>query len=207
MFSLQRMLGREDKFFGLLQQSAEEGRASVQALLVLLENPMDTRLDKFATSRRKEKLIANEISEALCTTFITAFEREDIEALSEALYRIPKTVEKTGEHIQLAPQFLKGFDLSRQVAMMREASDVLVNMLNQLPMLNAEQISAFNAQLQKIEGQADKIMLEILEDLYAGHFNAIQTVYLKDIFELIEKIFDRFRNAGNVINQIVLKNS
>ena len=128
MFSLQRMLGREDKFFALLQQSAEEGRASVQALLVLLENPMHLRLDKFANSRRKEKLIANEISEALCTTFITAFEREDIEALSEALYRIPKTVEKTGEHIQLAPQFLKGFDLSRQVAMMREASDVLVNM-------------------------------------------------------------------------------
>ena len=43
-------------------------------------------------SRRAEKRIADEISEALCKTFVTALEREDIEALSLGLYKIPKTV-------------------------------------------------------------------------------------------------------------------
>ena len=40
-------------------------------------------------------------------TFITALEREDIEALSNALYKIPKTVEKFCERILLAPQFVR----------------------------------------------------------------------------------------------------
>ena len=30
---------------------------------------------------------------------------------------------------------------------------------------------------------------------------------LKDLFELLEKAIDRCRDAGNVVNQVVLKNS
>jgi uncharacterized protein Yka (UPF0111/DUF47 family) len=207
MFSLQRILGKEDKFFDLLQASAQEVKTSVQALVALIDNPTEAGLEKFVASRRKEKQIASEISDALCTTFITAFEREDIEALSQALYRIPKTIEKTGERILLAPQFVTGIDFSRQTTMMKDAADVLVEMLKQLPQLNPEQIGAFNAKLQKIESEADDLMLKVLEDLYSGHYAPLQTVFLKDIYELLEKIFDRFRNAGNELNHIVLKNS
>ena len=89
MFSLQKLLGKEDKFFSLLEASATEGRASVQALMKLLKNPNRERtLEDFVASRRNEKRIANEISEAVATTFVTALEREDIEALSLALYKI-----------------------------------------------------------------------------------------------------------------------
>jgi hypothetical protein len=42
MFSLQRLLGRGDKFFTLLQASAQEARASVQAL-VKLRKGMDLK--------------------------------------------------------------------------------------------------------------------------------------------------------------------
>ena len=94
MFSLQRLLGKKDKFFDLLEASAREACTSVQALTKFLENPDQVRtLDEFILSRRKEKKIADEISAALCTTFVTALEREDIEALSNALYKIPKIVE------------------------------------------------------------------------------------------------------------------
>ena len=114
MFSLQRLLGKEDKFFDLLEASAQEGCASVQALKKLVTNPNQANaLDDFALSRRKDKAITAEISEALCTTFVTALEREDIEALSIALYKIPKTIEKIGERIEIAPQHLKGIDISR----------------------------------------------------------------------------------------------
>ena len=42
MFSLQKLLGKEDKFFSLLEASAQEARTSVQALVKLskdLEKP------------------------------------------------------------------------------------------------------------------------------------------------------------------------
>ena len=62
------------------------------------ERPKAKRtLDAFVAVRRKEKLLAQDLTEYLCKTFVTPLEREDIEALSNALYKIPKTVEKFAE--------------------------------------------------------------------------------------------------------------
>ena len=209
MFSLQRLLGKEDKFFDLLEASAQESRSSVQALIRFMKNPDELKtLDEFVVSRRKEKKINDEISEALCTTFVTALEREDIEALSVALYKIPKTMEKIGERILLAPQLFKGIDLTRQVSMLEKATDTLVTMIQELRKnVNLEKIRTHNDKLQVLEGEGDKLILEELKKLYAGSHDGIKVVFLKDIFELIEKVFDRCRDAGNVINHIVLKNS
>ena len=209
MFSLQRLLGKEDKFFDLLEASAQESRTSVQALINFMRNPDALKtLDEFVVSRRKEKKINDEISEALCTTFVTALEREDIEALSVALYKIPKTMEKIGERILLAPHLFKGIDLTRQVSMLEKATATLVTMIQELRKgVNLEKIRTHNEQLQVLEGDGDKLILEELKTLYSGTHDAIKVVFLKDVFELIEKVFDRCRDAGNVINHIVLKNS
>jgi uncharacterized protein Yka (UPF0111/DUF47 family) len=209
MFSLQRLLGKEDKFFDLLEASAQESRTSVQALIRFIRNPDELKtLDEFIVSRRKEKKINDEISEALCTTFVTALEREDIEALSVALYKIPKTIEKIGERILLAPQMLKGIDLTRQVVMLEKATSTVVKMIQELRRgVNMESIKGCNDQLQAVEGEGDKLILELLRSLYSGEHDAIKVVFLKDIYELLEKVLDRCRDAGNVINHIVLKNS
>jgi uncharacterized protein Yka (UPF0111/DUF47 family) len=209
MFSLQRLLGKEDKFFDLLEASAQQSRTSVEALSNFTRNPDELKtLDEFVMSRRKEKRINDEISEALCTTFVTALEREDIEALSVALYKIPKTMEKIGERILLAPNLFKGIDLTRQVSMLEKSTDTLVTMIKELRRgVHLERIRSLNEQLQVLEGEGDKLILEELRKLYSGTFDGIKVVFLKDIFELIEKVFDRCRDAGNVINHIVLKNS
>ena len=209
MFSLQRLLGKEDKFFDLLEASAQEGCASVQALKKLVANPTQANvLDDFALSRRKDKAITAEISEALCTTFVTALEREDIEALSIALYKIPKTIEKIGERIEIAPQHLKGVDISRQLDMLEKATETVLVMLKELRGgVKLERMKDINDRLQHVEGQADKLVLELLKDLYSGKVSDVQVVFLKDLYELLEKVTDRCRDAGNVITQIVLKNS
>jgi uncharacterized protein Yka (UPF0111/DUF47 family) len=209
MFSLQRLLGKEDKFFDLLEASAQEGCASVQALKKLVANPTQANvLDDFALSRRKDKAITAEISEALCTTFVTALEREDIEALSIALYKIPKTIEKIGERIEIAPQHLKGVDISRQLDMLEKATETVLVMLKELRGgVKLERMKDINDRLQHVEGQADKLVLELLKELYSGKVSDVQVVFLKDLYELLEKVTDRCRDAGNVITQIVLKNS
>ncbi|MEK7674983.1 MAG: DUF47 family protein [Verrucomicrobiota bacterium] len=209
MFSLQRLFGKEDKFFDLLEASAQEARTSVQALIRFSQVPdQPGSLEAFIQSRRKGKQITAEISEALCTTFVTALEREDIEALSNSLYKIPKTAEKVGERMLLCPQHLRGVDLSRHVEMLEQATDAILAMIKDLRKgSNLERMKAQNDRLQHIEGEADKHILELYKDLYSGRHDPLKVIFLKDLFELLEKVIDRCRDAGNVINQIVLKNS
>ena len=122
MFSIQKLLGKEDKFFDLLEASAEEARSSVQALVrIVKSSTAPPTLEEFVLPRRKEKRIAQEISEQLVNTFITGLEREDIEALSTDLYKIPKATEKWAEHFILGAQKVRDVDFTRQVGMLEQA--------------------------------------------------------------------------------------
>src|SRR3989442_15588549 len=95
MFSLQKLLGKEDKFFSLLEASAQEARTSAAALVKLGQGfDQPAVLDEFAHSRRKDKRITEEISAAVYTKIVTALELEAIEDVANALYKIPKTVDK-----------------------------------------------------------------------------------------------------------------
>ena len=209
MFSLQKLLGQEDKFFGLLEASAQEAHTSVQALVKLskaLDKPVE--LDEFSRSRRKDKEITSTIRNAVYTTFVTALEREDIEALCNALYRIPKTVEKFSERILLSPQLVRGVDFSGQIGLLDQATDCVLQMVKSLRKgVNLEEIKMLNDRLQQVEGEADKAMTKLYRDLFSGKSEPLQVILLKDLYELLEKIIDRCRDAGNVISQIVLKNS
>jgi uncharacterized protein Yka (UPF0111/DUF47 family) len=209
MFSLQKMLGKEDKFFSLLEASAEEARTSVQALVKFsksLDQP--DLMDDFAHARRKDKAITQEIRDAVYTTFITAIEREDIEDLSNALYKIPKTAEKFSQRVRLAPQAVGGVDFSTQISLLERATEVVLEMVKALRGgMHLEQIKDLNDKLQYLEGEADRHMLELYKDLFNGPRQPVQVLVLKDLYELLEKIIDRCRDAGNLISHIVLKNS
>jgi len=209
MFSLQKLLGKEDKFFSLLEASAQEARTSVQALVKLskdLEKPAGT--EEFAYLRRKDKQITQQISEAVYTTFITALEREDIEELSNALYKIPKTVEKFTERALLAPQFVRGIDFSKQISLLERATDIVLELVTCLrDGMNLERIKVLNDKLQFLEGEADKHMFVLYKDLFSGIREPVQVIVLKDLYELLEKMIDRCRDAGNVIAHVALKNS
>ena len=142
------------------------------------------------------------------TTFVTALEREDIEALSIALYRIPKTVEKIAERIMLAPQYVRGVNLSKQVTLLEQAAEQVLALVKSLRKgLALDDVKTLNDHLQFLEGEADKAIIDSYRELFNSDYEAVKVIFLKDLYELIEKVIDRCRDAGNVMAHIVLKNS
>jgi uncharacterized protein Yka (UPF0111/DUF47 family) len=212
MISISTLFGKDQKFFDLLEASAEEALTSTKLLSNYLQRIESYRsaadLDDFIQSRRKDKKITSRITEELCKTFITPLEREDIEALSLALYRIPKMVEKIVERLSIYPGRIPREGFVRQAQLLGQAAEAVVFMVKQLRHgSNMEKISSANERLQFAEGEADKYMLGLIKDLYQGSYDAKETVILQDLFEMVEKAVDRCRDAGNVVFQIVLKYS
>jgi uncharacterized protein Yka (UPF0111/DUF47 family) len=209
MFSLQALFGKGDKFYQLLDASAAEAHESVNLLVSMLRQPVAFKdRDDLVLTRRKEKRIAEQISEELVNTFITGLEREDIEALSHALYKIPKSVEKFAERFTLAAPHLGGLSFDAQAEKLEKAARIVVELVHQLHDLNKlDHIKDLNERLQLAEGEADKLMLQLFKELYSGKHDALKVVMVKDLYELMEKVIDRCRDAGNVVVQIALKNS
>lgn len=213
MFSLKKLFGKDETFFDLLEAGAVEARTCVELFgkyihAIEAGAGAGVSIDDFIQTRRKEKRIRHLMTEQLSRTFVTPLEREDIEALSFALYRIPKQIEKIVERIAIYPGKLQPGAFARQAELMLQAADALVFMVKQLRGgTSMEKIQEANDRLQYAEGEADKVMLSLLKDLYHGPCDAKELVIMQKTFEMVEQAVDRCRNAGNIVVQIVLKHS
>lgn len=209
MFSIQKFFAHDEKFFDLLEASADETQGLSRMLVELLKDRTHARsLHEFATARGKDKSITEQISRELVDTFVTGLEREDIETLSYAMYRTCKTIEKFAERFSLAPQRLAEIDFTRQCDLMLRATETLsqmVKLLRKMPTL--EKVKSMNDRLQAVESEADDVMLELLRDVYGGKYEPLQAMMVRDLYALLEKVIDRCRDAGNAVSHIVLKNS
>jgi uncharacterized protein Yka (UPF0111/DUF47 family) len=208
MFSLQTIFGKGDKFYGLLEAAAEAAVQSSRALKSLVkDNGAESTLTEFKLARQKEKEISDKISRELVDTFVTALEREDIEALGNAIYRIPKTIEKFADRYALAAEKLSQIDFGPRAEMLEQAAQLVLEMVRDLRKMRLDHMKGLYDRLRNVEAEADRLILEMYRDLYSGKYEGLQVLLIKDFFELLEKAIDRCREAGVVAYHIVLKNS
>ena len=161
MFSLQTIFGKGDKFYGLLEASAESAHSSASALIELLSTP--------ATQQ---------------------------------------SLEKFAERYTLAVGRIGDVDFTSRAVMLEQACEVLEQITGLLRKgMDLDQIKKLNDQLQTIEAEADRQILELYRDAYNNETDPIRYLVKMDLFEILEKAIDRCRDAGNVIYHIALKNS
>lgn len=209
MFSLQTIFGKGDTFYGLLEQSAATVCESATALHQLLTRPAEGAvMAAFTATRAREKALAAQISEGLVNTFVTALDREDIEALNSALYKIPKTIEKFAERYEIVAARLGGVDFAQRALILQRSSEVVAEMIGELRRgLRIDPVKKLQDRLQALESEGDRMLLAPYRTLYLEGGDAMRAMLAKDLFELIEKAIDKCRDVGNIVYSIVLKNS
>jgi hypothetical protein len=208
MFSIQKWLSKDDEFLELLEQSAQASQSSVRTLKEALQSRSAPQsLEGFAALRRREKHISTRITELLARSSNASLDPEDVEAISSALYKIPKTVEKFAERYSVCPADLGPVDFSAQITLAEQATETVASMIKALEKSHFAQVNSLNERLQRIESDADTLMLRLLDGLYNSPHPPVTVILLKDLYELLEKVVDRCRDAGNVVSNVVLKHS
>jgi uncharacterized protein Yka (UPF0111/DUF47 family) len=211
MISLQKFFGKDDKFFELLEASAQEARTCVQAMNKVLSQPgAAPQLEAFHASKEADKKITQQINEALVKTFVSQLEKDDIEVLSAALYKIPKTVEKIIERFLISAVVVKDANFTKHIQLLDAATHCVVDLIKLLRFLGAGRLNEakqINNRLQQVEAEADEVILDTMRDLFSGRHDPIKVMAMKDLYELLEKVIDRCRDTGNIVTHIVLKNS
>jgi uncharacterized protein len=208
-FSLQRLLSGDDRAFDLLEGSAQQARAAIQNIMVLLRSPQSQpALDALDAVRQKEMLHTHELTDYLCRTFITPLEREDLESLSKVLHKIPVTAKKFAVRYGFAGRNAEVLDFSQHLELLEQAADLVVLAVKELRLgTQLDSIRQLNQRLQRVEGDADKLMLASLKKIFRTDYDPVQVLLLKELLELLEKIFDHCRDIGNVVLRTILKHA
>lgn len=208
-----KLIGKDDRFFRLLEMAAEEAHTSALILEKLYGQVGSAEtcagtIDELQASRKKAKKLILLISEDLCTKFATPIDRSDIEALSNALYKVPKGAYKIGERLSICPEQFKSDIVKKQISMLRQAAEIVVRMTGTLRAIkHVERIQDDYEHVQTIEGDADKLMVSLLRDLYQDNVAAKEVIILRDMYELLEDTIDHCRDAAKVVFQVALKYS
>jgi uncharacterized protein len=207
------VLPKEEKFYDLLSQLASSAEKSAGTLYEYVANPQPDLRQRCVTQARESKALAKQVLRQtdieVCRTFITPFDREDIQELATSLYMIPKGVDKILKRLELYhPSDEQAADLQRFCQLILRQSDQFTSLMQALikggkPVAVQEQAAV----LFDLEDQGDELFNQLLAQLLDGG-NDVKTIFMKkDLYELLEDVTDSYRDAASVGLRIILKHT
>lgn len=207
----QAIMPKEDRFFDMFQRHAATLALGAAALRELLDGGDNVQAccDRIFKHEDEADDIAREGLLAVRRTFITPFDRIDIQALFSSLDDSIDQMKKTAKAITL-------FEATDFEPQMREMADIIVQcadlttqMVALLPKMqaNAARLNALAERIVKLEDESDHVCDAGLKALYLKHRdgNAMGYIVGAEIYDHLEKVVDRFEDVANGISGILIE--
>jgi hypothetical protein len=204
---------KEERFHALF---TEDTRNLVAAANLFSEIAHSSTLDARQTLGAKLKQVEHDgdtitrrIFDALNSTFITPFDREDIRALTTDLDDILDYLEGMAHALVL-------FDLEESPEGLRKFSEILAKMVQEIHQVtdmiwdleNAPRIYQSIVRISDLENEADRLYNSLIADLFRTNGrDPIEILKWKEIYDGLENACDQCKNYTHVIGNIVVKNS
>jgi uncharacterized protein len=212
---LLNFLPKEDKFNDMLQTLAEHAQAASHALHQLTDantsaapSQAEPLTQAIAQTKTAAKQVYNQLVTEVCTTFITPFDREDIQELGTAIYLIPKLIHKSNQRMRQHHLTCYNGDFSRFSAIIMRQSTVLLELMYGLQKgLKPTIIHEKSAILYELEDQGDETLGSLISSLFESDLPVRELLLRKDLYEMLEDVTDYYRDAAAVAMRVVLKHS
>ena len=206
----QKIMPREDKFFDYFAQHAQTLVEGSRALRELLEPGADiaecaARVSKFEQDADD---VTSEVLLAVRRTFITPFDRSDIQGLVASMDDAIDQMKQTSKSIRLYE--VTEFDPKmRQIAdLIIQSADVTVEMIAAMRDMkkNSNRLMNLAVKMTRLEEQSDELHDAGLKEMFRAHrADAMGYIIGSGIYSNLERVVDRFEDVANHINTIVVE--
>lgn len=208
---LRLLLPKEERFFELFDRHANAVVGGAEALRALLDggDAIQKHFETIIDREHDADAITREVLTAIRRTFITPFDRDGIQDLTNAMDDSIDQMQKTAKTIML-------FEVRAFTPQMKDMADNIVQcarlVQEAVPLLrsiseNATRLSAITEKVTRIEGEADDIHDEGLKELFkqqTANANSISFFVAHEVYDHLEKCVDRFDDVANEIQSIVI---
>ncbi|MDO9712929.1 DUF47 domain-containing protein [Paracraurococcus lichenis] len=206
-----RLMPREERFFDMYARHADAVVRGAVGLCAMLEggDAVQRHYPAVLGAEDDADAVTREVVQAVRRTFVTPFDRGDIQALIGRMDDCIDQMKKAAKAIvffgttEFDPELRRmGEAIHRCALLLREAVPLLAAMSP-----NAGRINELCEQIRQIEGQADDIHDTGVTALFrrSSPDQALAFIAGREVFDQLEKIVDRFDDAANEIEGIVVE--
>jgi uncharacterized protein len=207
----QKLMPKEDKFFDLFELHAATLVAGAEALKGLLDGSLDVPAgsrEVLAQEDRADEITAR-VMVAVGRTFITPFDRSDIEQLIGSMDDAIDQMKKAVKTITL-------YEVDSFSPAMKDLGFVIVEAAQRLndllPMLrdikkHSDAMTLLTREIGRLEEKSDELQVQGLKDLFKTHRdgNAMAFIVGAEVFDHLEKVVDRFEDVARRVSRIALE--
>ncbi len=208
---LNKLTPREPKFFPLLRKMADVMLAASDIMIECVQNySHETAIDYYKRIKDEERegdRLSNMIFDELNTTFITPFDREDIQALAGRLDDVIDHVNSCAKRIVLYNPKRMPKQSIELTNLIRESAICIGKAVDELDVLKKSPTNAkrYCSALHDIENKADDVYEDFIIHLFEEEKDGIEIIKVKEIMYELEKATDSAEYVGKIIKTIIVK--
>jgi predicted phosphate transport protein (TIGR00153 family) len=209
---LSMLMPQERKFFALFNQHASLVVQGAAALVEMLDGYADgTRRDEFVAKIQKIEHNADEVTHEtvalMHNTFVTPFDRDQINKLIQRMDDILDLIQDTAESLMLYDVHTLTAEVRHLANLMQLSCPKVHDAVIQLSSMdNGQAILRICQEIDALESDADRVMRSAISRLFREEKDVRQLVKLKAVYELIELATDKCLDVALVIEGVVLEN-
>lgn len=206
-----RFTPKEPKFFPLLKQLSEVMLSASELLIESLEyDTPEKRAEyykKIKDVEREGDTLTRLILDKLGTTFITPFDREDINALTSNMDDVIDGINSCAKRIAIynpRPISDSGKELGKLI---RQEAICINKAMDELDTFrrNPDALRGYCNELHDIENQADDVYEFFIKKLFEEEKNSIEIIKDKEIVHGLEQTTDVAEHVGKILKNLIVK--
>ena len=204
------VMPKEERFFELFEAHARVVVAGAEALRGVLQGGDQVEHYCKVISDRENDAdeVTRQVLKAVRLTFITPFDRSDIQSLTSSMDDSIDQMNKTAKTIML-------FEIRQFDPQMQQMGEIIVQasklMLEAMPLLasmgkNAARLQGIAEEIIRIEDQADQLYDQGRKTLYLASRsgNAMDYIVGNELYDHLESVVDKLEDVSNEINALII---
>lgn len=206
----QLFVPKDKKFFPLFNEAAQNLTKGASALVDLMNSSDDEERLKIIRLVKSYESAGDNISrrlfDELNRSFITPFDREDIQHLAGSIDDVMDFINSTARRIKLYKVHSLPDDFTNIARLVLEAAIQIETAVKDLPRVKESPVIGMAClKINEIENKCDDIYHEVLSRLFEEETNAIELIKKRDIIMALEKASDKAEDVADVLKSIIVK--
>lgn len=204
---------KEERFHELLAKNTANLLRAARLFAEFAKTPdfelRRVKLTELKGYEREGDELTRQIFDALNSSFITPFDREDIRSIATDLDDVLDYIEGVAQHIVI-------FELREAPEGLRQFADILVELAQEVEQVteliwdlgNEKKIHQCIVRISDLENRADVLYNTVIADLFKGNGrDPLEILKWKEVYEGLENACDQCKDYSHILGNVVVKNT